>query len=308
MVTALYTHPDMLNHRAGRQPQGAARAAAGGARGAEGGQRPRSGARAAPFVTRAELDSVHAASLRRSAIRSRADRGPASTGRGHRHVAGQPHRRAPRRRRGGRRRAFGRPRRDDPRLLRRAARPATTPSRRGRWGFACSPTSPSARRAAQAEGLAASRSSISTSTTATAPRPWSRTIRSLFFASIHQSPGSIRAPATRRRRGWATWSTPRSRPMRARERLAAAFEALMPRARRLRARSVLISAGFDAHARDPWPNRRWRLRTTPGRPARSRRWRATRARGRIVSSLEGGYDLEALGQRPLAHVRALEEG
>ena len=32
------------------------------------------------------------------------------------------------------------------------------------------------------------------------------------------------------------------------------------------------------------------------------------AGGRIVSSLEGGYDLEALGQSALAHVRALEEG
>ena len=33
-----------------------------------------------------------------------------------------------------------------------------------------------------------------------------------------------------------------------------------------------------------------------------------RARGRIVSSLEGGYDLEALGRSALAHVRALQEG
>ena len=33
-----------------------------------------------------------------------------------------------------------------------------------------------------------------------------------------------------------------------------------------------------------------------------------RARGRVVSSLEGGYDLEALGRSALAHVRALQEG
>jgi ABC-type dipeptide/oligopeptide/nickel transport system permease subunit len=32
------------------------------------------------------------------------------------------------------------------------------------------------------------------------------------------------------------------------------------------------------------------------------------AKGRLVSSLEGGYDLEALGQSALAHVRALAEG
>ena len=33
-----------------------------------------------------------------------------------------------------------------------------------------------------------------------------------------------------------------------------------------------------------------------------------RAKGRVVSSLEGGYDLEALGQSALAHVKALAEG
>ncbi len=33
---------------------------------------------------------------------------------------------------------------------------------------------------------------------------------------------------------------------------------------------------------------------------------AGRARGRVVSSLEGGYDLEALGRSALAHVRALQ--
>ena len=31
------------------------------------------------------------------------------------------------------------------------------------------------------------------------------------------------------------------------------------------------------------------------------------AKGRIVSSLEGGYDLEALGRSAAAHVRALQE-
>ena len=33
-----------------------------------------------------------------------------------------------------------------------------------------------------------------------------------------------------------------------------------------------------------------------------------RSRGRIVSSLEGGYDLEALGRSAVAHVRALQAG
>ena len=33
-----------------------------------------------------------------------------------------------------------------------------------------------------------------------------------------------------------------------------------------------------------------------------------RAKGRGVSSLEGGYDLQALGRSAAAHVRALQEG
>ena len=31
------------------------------------------------------------------------------------------------------------------------------------------------------------------------------------------------------------------------------------------------------------------------------------AKGRVVSSLEGGYDLEALGRSAVAHVRALQD-
>ena len=32
----------------------------------------------------------------------------------------------------------------------------------------------------------------------------------------------------------------------------------------------------------------------------------SRSRGRVVSSLEGGYDLQALGRSAVAHVRALQ--
>jgi len=70
---------------------------------------------------------------------------------------------------------------------------------------------------------------------------------------------------------------------------------------------LLISAGFDAHWRDPLAQLRldtgdfvWltdELVTLAGR----------HAAGRIVSTLEGGYDLAALGECTLAHVRALRE-
>src|SRR4029453_17445764 len=89
-----------------------------------------------------------------------------------------------------------------------------------------------------------------------------------------------------------------------------AFESLMPKVDAFAPDLILISAGFDAHRRDPIGDSSQQLY------AEDFAW-ATRAiasvanrhaKGRVVSSLEGGYDLEALGQSALAHVRALGEG
>ncbi len=68
---------------------------------------------------------------------------------------------------------------------------------------------------------------------------------------------------------------------------------------------VIVSAGFDAHARDPLAS----LRFTE----EDYRWITDRlvdvageyAGGRIVSSLEGGYDLDALTNSVTAHVTSL---
>ena len=66
---------------------------------------------------------------------------------------------------------------------------------------------------------------------------------------------------------------------------------------------LLISAGFDAHADDPLAGLEWQ--------AEDYRWLTDRlcdfAGGRVVSSLEGGYDLEALAASVAAHVGVLEE-
>ena len=68
---------------------------------------------------------------------------------------------------------------------------------------------------------------------------------------------------------------------------------------------VLVSAGFDAHARDPLAN----LNLVESDFA----WITTKlleiadrhASGRLVSMLEGGYDLQALGASVAAHVETL---
>jgi acetoin utilization deacetylase AcuC-like enzyme len=130
---------------------------------------------------------------------------------------------------------------------------------------------------------------------------------SLFLASIHQWPlypgtglesetgvGNIvnaTAPPHAPRELWRKLFA---------ERLMPALDAFAPDL-------VLISAGFDAHRRDPLAHQSlededfaWATRAVAEVARRT-------ARGRLVSSLEGGYDLEALGRSAVAHVRALQE-
>jgi acetoin utilization deacetylase AcuC-like enzyme len=65
---------------------------------------------------------------------------------------------------------------------------------------------------------------------------------------------------------------------------------------------VLVSAGFDAHVRDPLAQLEWE--------AGDYRWLTERicelAGGRVVSALEGGYDLRGLGDSVREHVEVLE--
>jgi len=96
-------------------------------------------------------------------------------------------------------------------------------------------------------------------------------------------------------------------PLAPRELWRSRFEGLMARVDEFSPDLILVSAGFDAHASDPLANQLLE--------AADFDW-ATRAiltvarancGGRVVSSLEGGYDLDALGRSALAHVRALGE-
>lgn len=87
--------------------------------------------------------------------------------------------------------------------------------------------------------------------------------------------------------------------------LAAWRERVEPALRRFGPEILLISAGFDGDARDPLTDL---AVTTEGFRALSRavaRWADEHCAGRMVSVLEGGYDLEALGQDVVAHVEAL---
>ncbi len=71
---------------------------------------------------------------------------------------------------------------------------------------------------------------------------------------------------------------------------------------------VFISAGFDAHARDPLANFELVEDDFAWITARLRDVAARHAAGRMVSTLEGGYDLRALAGSAAAHVTELMAG
>ena len=89
---------------------------------------------------------------------------------------------------------------------------------------------------------------------------------------------------------------------------AAVTERWLPALDKFAPEMILISAGFDAHREDPLAG----LKFTEGDYA----WvtqellavAARHSQRRIVSSLEGGYALSALGRSAAEHVRALVEG
>ena len=88
-----------------------------------------------------------------------------------------------------------------------------------------------------------------------------------------------------------------------------AFETvLLPRLRDFRPDLIVISAGFDAHQRDPLANLNL-LEADYGWATRKIMEVAdTTAGGRVISVLEGGYDLEALASSVAEHVLALMRG
>ncbi|MGR3364263.1 MAG: histone deacetylase family protein [Maritimibacter harenae] len=70
---------------------------------------------------------------------------------------------------------------------------------------------------------------------------------------------------------------------------------------------ILVSAGFDAHGSDPLAGLNWTNDDYVWLTNRIVDLAETCCDGRVVSTLEGGYDLDALGPSVAAHVRTLEE-
>ncbi|MGH8190444.1 MAG: histone deacetylase family protein [Rhodanobacteraceae bacterium] len=82
-------------------------------------------------------------------------------------------------------------------------------------------------------------------------------------------------------------------------------EKLLPELDLFRPQLVLISAGFDADARDPLAQLQLKVDDFTWITERLVELADRHADGRIVSALEGGYDLDALRECTAAHVAAL---
>ena len=86
----------------------------------------------------------------------------------------------------------------------------------------------------------------------------------------------------------------------------AAIEATwFPALQRFQPELIIISAGFDAHAEDPLAYLELHEDDYAWITERIREIADKYAEGRIVSALEGGYNLAALGRSAVAHVGAL---
>ncbi|PZO01846.1 MAG: acetoin utilization protein [Alphaproteobacteria bacterium] len=130
---------------------------------------------------------------------------------------------------------------------------------------------------------------------------------SLFLGSIHQMPlypGTGAASET----GVGNIVNVPVQPHSAREAWRASFSGgLMSALDAFRPDLILISAGFDAHRRDPLAHQSLEAEDFAWATRAVLEVARARCGGKVAASLEGGYDLEGLGRSAKAHVQALGE-
>jgi acetoin utilization deacetylase AcuC-like enzyme len=131
----------------------------------------------------------------------------------------------------------------------------------------------------------------------------------VFYASIHQWPlypgTGARSERGRGAGAGATLNCPLSPGAGDAEFLRAIREEVVPAALRFDPDFVLISAGFDAHMADPLANLEVTTQAYGEATALLCDLANRCAAGRLVSVLEGGYDLDALAESVAVHVASL---
>jgi acetoin utilization deacetylase AcuC-like enzyme len=130
-----------------------------------------------------------------------------------------------------------------------------------------------------------------------------------MYASTHQMPLYPGTGAVSERGEHNTIVNAPLRPGDGGEDFRAAFEsAILPRLRDFGPDLIVISAGFDAHMRDPLANLNLLEADFDWATRKLMEIADATAAGRVVSVLEGGYDLEGLANSAAAHVTALMRG
>ena len=130
----------------------------------------------------------------------------------------------------------------------------------------------------------------------------------LFYGSTHQFPYYPGTGSADERGVGNVVNAPLAANAGSAEFRQAMFDRILPALRDFAPDFTFISAGFDAHAADPLAHLNlveedfaWATREIMDIAEAS-------SKGRVVSTLEGGYDLGALGSSAAAHVRALMSG
>jgi acetoin utilization deacetylase AcuC-like enzyme len=134
---------------------------------------------------------------------------------------------------------------------------------------------------------------------------------SVFFFSMHQYPwypgsGSRGENGTGRGRGY-TLNIPIKASTPATEQRKMFDAAIQEIGKRFKPDLVLISAGFDSHESDPLGQLLLQDDDFVAMTRVVMNWAEDVCGGRIVSCLEGGYNLDTLGSTVRAHVKALSE-
>jgi acetoin utilization deacetylase AcuC-like enzyme len=132
---------------------------------------------------------------------------------------------------------------------------------------------------------------------------------SVFFFSMHQYPwypgtGARGETGVGRGRGY-TLNVPVRAATRAKEQRGMLEAALEEMSAKFKPDLIFISAGFDAHVGDPLGQL---LLTDEDFTLMTRvvkEWASSSCKGRVISCLEGGYNLGTLGATVRAHVREL---
>jgi acetoin utilization deacetylase AcuC-like enzyme len=135
---------------------------------------------------------------------------------------------------------------------------------------------------------------------------------SVYFFSMHQYPwypGTGSRGETGQGKGLGTTlNVPVKAFTKARDQRAAFDAAVEEIASKVRPDLIFISAGFDAHETDPLGQLQLEDPDFRGMTRTLMQWADDACSGRVVSCMEGGYNLSTLGRTAAEHVAELNKG